>query len=272
MKKVANKLKKSKVEKICKLLEENQMSARKIADETNVHVTTVYRILQRKSYSHISKDFDIDQYNPGEKSHYPKCNHYSDSQIHEACELIELAELSPKEIFQKTGVSIGTITLLSREEIHKDITKFYDFTVYLRKFGRKKNTRKGLIELPHRVRVNEQTIHDICKMLEDGELPITEIARRAGVNYSVPYGIKNYGNHRDISIQYDIENHLSVKENYAPIISRKLGEHEVHEVCRLLEKNLTVLQVHERTRISTSIIYRIKERKAYVSVAKNYNF
>ena len=186
--KKGKKLKRETVERICKLLEENQLSARKIADENDVHVTTVYRILQHKSYPDISKNFNIDLYDPKDKSHYSSGNHYTNKQIHEVCELLELAELSAREIFLKTGVSVGTITLLSRDEIHKDITKFYDFENYLKKFGRRKRTKKGLVELPHRKTLSEETVHEICKMLEEDILTLPEIARRAGVSYSVPYG------------------------------------------------------------------------------------
>ena len=253
---------------ICKLLEKNKYSTKRIAEMTGAKLGLVYDILLGKKYPNIAKKYNIDNYDT-------KTNDYDDvtyttNQIHKACEMMEENRLSYTEISTTTGIPVETLRLMALEQAHTDITKYYNFTQFNKRYSREFKEATP----PKRVRraVPEETVHKICQLLEEGVMSMADISRTLKVSYTVPYSIKNYGSHRNISKHYDIENHPSHKETIFPTVHRRLTHAEVHEVCRLLSKGFNVTQVHENTRIARDIITRVQTRKAYCDISKDYEF
>jgi len=252
---------------ICELLESNELSTRKIADQVGVNVASVYRILHGKSYTDISSNYKIENYTPKTKTYSGA--HYTDDQIREVCKLIEENVLTISDIFSKTGVSVETIRLIAKKKIHKDIASCYNFTSFNKRYSRKYERKMNPVV---KSILDEGTVRSICVMLEEGKLPVSEIARRTQTSYSSVYNIKHYGAHRDISKDYHINNYKYRTDKYHPSIRRRLDESEVRYICRLIIEGFSILDIHKKTNIPTSILYRIRARTAYTKISSEYDF
>lgn len=117
------------------------------------------------------------------------------------------------------------------------------------------------VELPSRsIRsCDSELAHKICKELQNGT-KVCDISRKYNVEYHVVSSIHQRKTYIDISSQY----------YWAPP-SRIIPENRVREVCEYIEDGKwTLKQINLFTNLSTSTISRIKARKIYTDISKDY--
>lgn len=109
------------IKSVCKLLEENKLTIKEINNITNVGKDTIRKILDKKQWMIISKDFNIDNYTLRKST-----VKYADKSIHKVCELLEKGE-SERVISQITNVSINTIHRIKNKKSWIKISHLYNF-------------------------------------------------------------------------------------------------------------------------------------------------
>lgn len=121
--------------------------------------------------------------------------------------------------------------------------------------------------------LSESDIHDICLLLEDGTIRMSEIARHYNVKPSMISKIKNRVIWVNISKEYDFNNYqfdrgCSGKSNG----NSKLNEKIVVTICKLLEKGITPTEISNHLKISRKSVYDIKSRLTWKAVSSNFKF
>ena len=115
------KLTEKEVREICKMLETGNYFTTEIARKFNTTHRTVIDIRDGKTWTNISKDYNIIT--------KKKARKFTDDQIREICELIQSGKYYDREIAKMYNTSGFMIGSLRRGVIHKEITKDYDLTV-----------------------------------------------------------------------------------------------------------------------------------------------
>lgn len=127
----------------------------------------------------------------------------------------------------------------------------------------------------HKSKFSKKTVHDVCKLLEKGysnkEISIKlHLEEKYNCEYEVVKGfIKSIKSKRAwvwVSDNYDIPEPKKMKSN-----DKKL----IEKICLLIQENynndhiLDKLKLEDRDR---KLIGRIRRKKAWVEISKNYNF
>lgn len=112
-----------KIHTVCKLLEDNQYTLKRISEVTGVGVALVSAIKYKKAWTHISDLYNIQSNgNSGEKHYASK---HSNDQIHEVCRLLKERKYSSAIISKLTGVSEKTISDIKRGYSWRSISSQY---------------------------------------------------------------------------------------------------------------------------------------------------
>ena len=261
-----------KTRAICEMLEANEYSAQEIAKRANVDIIDVYHVLQGTIYPEICEQYCLGNYDPKDKLYIG--DRYERDQIIDVCKYIEEAQLSVTEISRKSGVSKQTVNYILKGKAHTNISKFYDFSLYFNKFKKKENkNQNSIMRVSKKNKIPDDTIREICELLEKGDWTISDIARKYEIPYGVIYNIVYRGTHSEISSQYCITGINRKKGNIMhKVISRRLKYKEVQRVCRLLSEVKTIMEIHLDTDISTNIISAIKDRRIYRDISNSYKF
>ena len=119
---------------------------------------------------------------------------YSTDTIHKTCKLLEDPKYSHQYISEKTGVSINTIKDIMKKTSYKNISDMYNI---------KPRINKG--EFSPISKYTSDQIHNVCKMLELGNVPVKEISNKTGVGLSIVYDIKRGTKWKSISDNYKIK-------------------------------------------------------------------
>lgn len=126
------------IRKVCILLEMNEKTIREISDITSVGTKLIYRIYKKKAWLHVSKDYDIDNFN--------QINVVTDEyreqraqQIHDVCKMIESNNYTLREISDITDVPYKLVNQILHKSKYKSITSLYDFS----KFNNYKINKEG---------------------------------------------------------------------------------------------------------------------------------
>lgn len=119
-----------KVEKICQLLEQNELNLSQIGIKVGVSRQAVGRILQKKTYRKISSKYNIDNYtiktnfaSYGDDNNKTK---YSDADITKVCELID-SGYKLTEIPKITGIPYQTVRNVYYGTCRLPISSKYNF-------------------------------------------------------------------------------------------------------------------------------------------------
>ena len=109
------------IKKVCKELERNRFTMKKIANLAGVSMDCVYGIRIHRTFRDISKKYSIDNYNiqPGRK--------WEQEKIHEVCRLLESEKYTYKEIAEMTGVSKSLVNNIYGKHRWRSISQYYDF-------------------------------------------------------------------------------------------------------------------------------------------------
>ena len=113
-----------------------------------------------------------------------------------------------------------------------------------------------------RKRLQDETVHEICKLIEDG-YRYNEIAEKFNINYKVVIDIKRGRTYKHISKNYDMG-----KIRYR---TGKISDETVHEVCKLIEIGLTNKEISDKLNISSITVSDIRGGRTYKYIAKDYN-
>lgn len=90
------------VENVCKLIESNEYSIKKIAEMTNNEEGFVYDIYYKGSWTKISDKYDFSKYTPKQKK-------YTDEQLELMRNMLSSGDYTFKEISEATGIKIKTV-------------------------------------------------------------------------------------------------------------------------------------------------------------------
>lgn len=123
-------------------------------------------------------------------------------------------------------------------------------------------------------RVDDETIHKICRMLESGN-PQTEIAKECNVNVQMVSAIANKRSHCNISDLYNISQRK---------IPSHFTEEQVHMICKFYEANKPYQPLNqyytdavrfcgiECDSLKMRAAQKIFTKDSYRNISKNYNF
>lgn len=169
---------------VCELLTHN-IKMKDIMEITNVSFVTIKDILYRKSWNHISCDYDFSEYNYGVTE--KEFKEYI-GRINTVCLMLE-ENFNFKSIRKKTNFTSNQISKILNKRTHKEISKYYDFSNY--NYGKPTNYN--------------DLIHQICKYGESGKYTMKEISDITGVSYKIVQRTLKGESHVDISYKYNLE-------------------------------------------------------------------
>lgn len=110
-----------------------------------------------------------------------------------------------------------------------------------------------------KTKLTSENVHEICKLLEKGELSIKEISEKFNVSSVDISNIKRGKIWLEISANYSIEK------------NPRLTPIKVHEICRLLEAGCSVDYISEQLGVSKRCIEHIKWGERHVSISSQYD-
>lgn len=117
------------VHEVCKLLEDN-LSFKDIADITGFTKEMIRAIYNKRTWKHISKNYDFSNYNFG-KNKSEELTKLENIKI--ACKMLESNKFTIKKISDITSLGYGILIKLKNGEIYKDISKNYNISNYTNK-------------------------------------------------------------------------------------------------------------------------------------------
>lgn len=124
------KIKQKDAELICKLLEENKLSMREIAEIIGCNKTIVKNIIAKKAWVEISEKYNIDAYDVKESVNGNR--RIRRPVAIKICEDISSGYYSMREIADKYNVSYSTVNSIKQHKSWDSITYLYDFSNYLK--------------------------------------------------------------------------------------------------------------------------------------------
>lgn len=117
-----NKYKEKEIIKVCKLLENNTPLS-VITEMTKVSKRTVYHILNKDTWTHISDDYDLSKYNNGKSHDYT-------NKIHNVCKLLVSNKYTLQEISDMTGITYAMVKNILNKKAYKYISDQYNISVF----------------------------------------------------------------------------------------------------------------------------------------------
>jgi len=177
------------IHKICKLLEEDILKQKEIANLLGVPKGLVSVIKCRKNWKEISSQYNIKPVGNGELR---AGSIYSNEQVHQVCKLLEENKLKLDEIAKQTGTSKSLVAGIKGKRIWTEISSGYNIPIPDR--------------CHHRsiAKYSDEIIHQVCKLLESKEYSMVDISKKTGVDYSTVSNIKYKHVYMAISNQYNI--------------------------------------------------------------------
>lgn len=118
---------------------------------------------------------------------------YTESQIRRVCELIEDNVKTRQEIVEETGVQWYTINSIIKGKKWTHISKYYDLSKY--------NVKT--INTGSNAKVDDKTVHNICKLLESKKYTMPQICNKLKVSFNIVSDIKRRRTHTKISKLYN---------------------------------------------------------------------
>jgi len=125
----------------------------------------------------------------------------------------------------------------------------------------------GFGEESNNPKITEKTARKICKLLEENELTLDQIAAKCNTTRIIVTNIKHKDTWTWLSKDYCIDNHTVRSDGHV-----KMDSSIVHLICRDLEKNEeTCMEIAEKYDVSYDQVSEIKQKKTWVKISKNYN-
>ena len=184
-------LNKKQIKKICKLLEENELTISQIANRVGCSRHVVSRVLKKEAHKDISSQYKIDNYvirtDFSKKGDSNKNTKYPDKDIIKVCEMIDSGKYELPEIANITNVPYQTIRNVYYGTCRKDISKKYNFM---------KTSKNPIYEQ------KKKQATQVCELLNDG-LNTREVAEKMGVTRSYVRNICAGTTWYDVSKNYN---------------------------------------------------------------------
>lgn len=246
-------LSESTVRKICELLSKgidtNSILIELGMETTKANQNLVGNIRRGRSYTDISKDYDMKQI---------QLRNFTDEQVHAMCKLFLKGVKSSEEILRLLDIEVNNTNKHLVNEIRRG--KKYNHIVSQYNLDRNTTGRK----------FTEEEVHDICKLLEK--------------KYSVKDIVSTLGLEELDDIEGSI-NRIRRRESYSNITRlydfdgsdhMNFTDEEVHKICRMLEmdihpKNILESMGYEYNNSNRGIIGRIKKGTSYKEISSQYN-
>ena len=178
--------------RICEMLEENKLNQKEIARRVGCSRHSVFNILHKKSYTKISRNYQIDNYTIKQPEDFVvrgtnlPVTKYSEEEVRNVCKLIDKGQYTLREIEAKTNIPYQAIRNIFYGTCRKDISKDYDFMKTHKRVYESKLTR----------------IHNICKLLDQG-YNTREVSEKLDVPRTIVRKILSGGTWRDVSKDYN---------------------------------------------------------------------
>lgn len=164
----------------------------------------------------------------------------NENQVHEICKKIE--NLEPlSEIARDLNISYETVRHIKCRDAWNRISSKYKIPA----------VKHDLL--------NEQTVHEICKLLQEG-MPPTQISKKLNVRVNRIEAIKCSSTWSHISKDYK---NPKPKEHF-------ISEQLVRKTCSLLENGMKISEISSKLNIPTYIVLNIKQGKAWLNISKEY--
>jgi len=172
---------------------------------------------------------------------------HTETEIRQICELLQEG-LHPREIVKITNVDIGNIWHVAYRRIWTRISKDYYFPNF--------EERQHDFSV-----VNNETVHEICRMLTETNLSFQEIADKFNITKEAVGNINNGRRHREITSLYDLPRK----------IEPPIQEDKIRHACELIQAGkMTLHQISSVSGVSKSTLARIKCGLRYSDIAKEY--
>lgn len=113
-----------KATRICQLLEENKMSIREIANDVKCTKNIVHNILLREAWTHISKNFNIDNFSVNER------NKLTLKDAKKICEKLSSGLYSIRDISNEMGIPYSRVNDIKQRKTWCSVSCNYDFKNY----------------------------------------------------------------------------------------------------------------------------------------------
>lgn len=165
----------------------------------------------------------------------------TNAQARKVCELLQEGK-AIKVVCKETGIKRSIVHNIKNGVSWKHISKDYDVKASCQK------------------RIDEKTARQICEYLELG-FKNKEIQKILSVTKKTILNIRDGNTWKYISCEYEFPRERPL-----------LKEHQVREICTLLEKKLTVSEISKETGHSYSVIDKISKRKTWNKITKDYHF
>ena len=220
---------------ICELLSQ-KIRPTEVAEITGYPITTIRHIFSGESWKRLAKDYDFQK----ETKSLP--NSISDDIIHTVCKLIMMDRYTDSEIGRMVGLTARYVNDIHRGVRRADITSQYDFPIHDRKAEQEAKVRKACEMLQANVYtineiaktsglhsatvsnirsgkwysdiskeyvikkhecISDDIVHEACKLLQDTDLPYSEISEHTGLDVGYITQLKRGILRPNISSQYD---------------------------------------------------------------------
>lgn len=114
------------IHEVCRMLEENK-SCKYIAEKTDMTESNVYLIRNKKSWAHITKNYDFSNYTNGKDEESEKIK---TKRVHKICKMLEENKLSMTQIANEVGVSDASVRDILVGNSYKYISCNYNIQNY----------------------------------------------------------------------------------------------------------------------------------------------
>lgn len=163
---------------ICELIMEKKTNEEisKILGVTN---KTVQHIRAKECWNQVTDAYDFPKLSTVVPYSIP------DSKIHDVCKYLQEHKYTDTEIAEKTGLQRRYITEIRNGDKRLDISSLYD------------------IDRSAVTRDLTENIHEVCRLLEIGELSQRKIAKIAGVSQNTVSNVFNRKKYTEISSKYN---------------------------------------------------------------------
>ena len=124
-------------------------------------------------------------------------------------------------------------------------------------------------------KITQNTAIKICKLLEENQYGVREIADVLNVSHAIVSNIKHKKAWTHISSQYNIENHTikSKPKTHKKKPSVKITEKDVKKICKMLQNtDLSVKEISKYLGIGKAKINAILYGNAWRRISDNYDF
>lgn len=165
----------------CRLLLEGYTS-KAVAEELGCSEQQIKDLRTGRNYTNITDMYNLDKI-PTRKP----ANRMPDELVHEICKRIEAGKDSCRFIANDLGVSKNTVITIKNGLAYTDISKDYNMP------GKERGPKPSI-----------ETIHEVCKELENTRLTANAVAVKYGVTVDCVRHLKRGDIYKDIVSQYNI--------------------------------------------------------------------